>query len=75
MTKRTIETDRDGEQANNWKFAAIVVDRLCLYLFSVVLIASTCGTLLSAPNSSDSDRYDFTPDGAFLKPEYLYSGE
>lgn len=65
MTKRMIETDRDAEQANNWKFAAIVIDRLCLYLFTVFLIASTCGTLLSAPNGSDADNYNITASGAF----------
>ncbi|VDD96569.1 unnamed protein product [Enterobius vermicularis] len=65
MTKRMVETDRDAEQANNWKFAAIVIDRLCLYLFTVFLIASTCGTLLSAPNSSDADNYNITAQGAF----------
>lgn len=67
MTKRMIETDRDAEQANNWKFAAIVIDRLCLYLFTVFLIASTCGTLLSAPNNSDADNYNITANGAFPK--------
>ncbi|VDN07450.1 unnamed protein product [Thelazia callipaeda] len=49
ITKRMIDADRDDTQANNWKFAAIVVDRLCLYIFTVFIIASSCGILLSAP--------------------------
>ncbi|VDM44521.1 unnamed protein product [Toxocara canis] len=49
ITKRMIEADREGTQSNNWKFAAMVVDRLCLYIFTVFIVASSCGILLSAP--------------------------
>ncbi|VDK83035.1 unnamed protein product [Cylicostephanus goldi] len=44
-----VEADREEEAANNWKFAAMVVDRLCLYLFTVFILASTVGIFSSAP--------------------------
>ncbi|TKR69995.1 hypothetical protein L596_022074 [Steinernema carpocapsae] len=49
ITKRMIEAEREGDQSNNWKFAAMVVDRLCLYIFTVFIVASVLGILLSAP--------------------------
>uniref|UniRef100_A0A915Q3K1 Neurotransmitter-gated ion-channel transmembrane domain-containing protein n=1 Tax=Setaria digitata TaxID=48799 RepID=A0A915Q3K1_9BILA len=49
ITKRMMDAEKDDAKANNWKFAAIVVDRLCLYVFTVFIIASSCGILLSAP--------------------------
>ncbi|CAJ0591854.1 unnamed protein product [Cylicocyclus nassatus] len=49
VTKRMVEADREEEAANNWKFAAMVVDRLCLYLFTVFILASTVGIFSSAP--------------------------
>ncbi|KAK0408437.1 hypothetical protein QR680_003957 [Steinernema hermaphroditum] len=49
ITKRMIEAEREGDQSNNWKFAAMVVDRLCLYVFTVFIVASVLGILLSAP--------------------------
>ncbi|KAL3985611.1 Acetylcholine receptor subunit alpha-type acr-16 [Acanthocheilonema viteae] len=49
ITKRMIDAEKDDAKANNWKFAAIVVDRLCLYIFTIFIIASSCGILLSAP--------------------------
>ncbi|CAG9540201.1 unnamed protein product [Cercopithifilaria johnstoni] len=49
ITKRMIDAEKDDVKANNWKFAAIVVDRLCLYIFTIFIIASSCGILLSAP--------------------------
>ncbi|VDM17328.1 unnamed protein product [Wuchereria bancrofti] len=49
ITKRMMDAEKDDAKANNWKFAAIVVDRLCLYIFTIFIIASSCGILLSAP--------------------------
>lgn len=49
ITKRMMDAEKDDVKANNWKFAAIVVDRLCLYIFTIFIIASSCGILLSAP--------------------------
>ncbi|KAK6052861.1 hypothetical protein COOONC_09634 [Cooperia oncophora] len=49
VTKRMMETDREEQAANNWKFAAMVVDRLCLYVFTMFILASTVGIFSSAP--------------------------
>ncbi|XGW04156.1 hypothetical protein V3C99_015365 [Haemonchus contortus] len=49
VTKRMMETDREGQASNNWKFAAMVVDRLCLYVFTMFILASTIGIFSSAP--------------------------
>uniref|UniRef100_A0A1I7XKZ5 Neur_chan_LBD domain-containing protein n=1 Tax=Heterorhabditis bacteriophora TaxID=37862 RepID=A0A1I7XKZ5_HETBA len=49
ITKRMVESDREEQASNNWKFAAMVVDRLCLYVFTVFIVASTIGIFWSAP--------------------------
>lgn len=49
ITKRIIEEDRDECMANNWKFAAMVVDRLCLYIFTAFILLTIAGVLISAP--------------------------
>lgn len=49
ITRRMIEADREGDQSNNWKFAAMVVDRLCLYIFTALMIGTIVGVLVSAP--------------------------
>ncbi|VDK83074.1 unnamed protein product [Litomosoides sigmodontis] len=49
ITRRMMDAEKDDAKANNWKFAAIVVDRLCLYIFTIFIVASSCGILLSAP--------------------------
>ncbi|VDM65872.1 unnamed protein product [Strongylus vulgaris] len=49
VTKRMVEADREEQASNNWKFAAMVVDRLCLYIFTMFLLASTVGIFSSAP--------------------------
>lgn len=49
VTKRMVDTDREEQASNNWKFAAMVVDRLCLYVFTLFILASTVGIFSSAP--------------------------
>uniref|UniRef100_A0A914WDU7 Uncharacterized protein n=1 Tax=Plectus sambesii TaxID=2011161 RepID=A0A914WDU7_9BILA len=49
ITKRMIEEDEDKFQESEWKFAAMVVDRLCLVIFTLFIVASTCGIFFSAP--------------------------
>nr|QOR60934.1 nicotinic acetylcholine receptor alpha subunit 16 [Necator americanus] len=49
VTKRMVDTDREEQASNNWKFAAMVVDRLCLYVFTIFILASTVGIFWSAP--------------------------
>ena len=38
---------------SEWKFAAMVVDRLCLWLFSIVTLVSSGAIFLSAPDVAD----------------------
>ena len=49
ITKQMIEAERDDSASNQWKFAAMVVDRFCLYLFSAFIITTTIAILMSAP--------------------------
>ncbi|KAI1719543.1 neurotransmitter-gated ion-channel ligand binding domain-containing protein [Ditylenchus destructor] len=49
ITRRMVETDREGDQSSNWKYAAMVIDRLCLYVFTLILIGTILGVLISAP--------------------------
>ncbi|KAI6237412.1 Acetylcholine receptor subunit alpha-type acr-16 [Aphelenchoides besseyi] len=53
ITKRMMEEERETSQANSWKFAAMVVDRLCLYIFSFLLVGTIAGILVAAPYLSD----------------------
>jgi nicotinic acetylcholine receptor len=50
ITKRMEEEDEEQDAETDWKFAAMVVDRLCLYLFTVFIIVSTVGIMFSAPH-------------------------
>jgi hypothetical protein len=46
-----VRRDAETQQAcSDWKFAAMVVDRLCLWMFSVFTVVSTGAILLSAPH-------------------------
>ena len=51
-----VVTDKirgDDEAAiitNDWKFAAMVVDRICLILFTLFTIIATIAVLFSAPH-------------------------
>ncbi|XP_069046790.1 neuronal acetylcholine receptor subunit alpha-7a [Lepisosteus oculatus] len=52
--------DEDGSICSEWKFAASVIDRLCLMAFSVFTILCTIGILMSAPNFVEAVSKDFT---------------
>jgi nicotinic acetylcholine receptor, invertebrate len=43
------EDDESGV-AKDWKYAAMVVDRLCLIIFTFFTIAATIAVLMSAPH-------------------------
>ena len=46
-----LRRDEDfEEQCTDWKFAALVIDRLCLWIFTIFTISSTCAILFSAPH-------------------------
>ncbi|XP_064092152.1 neuronal acetylcholine receptor subunit alpha-7-like isoform X22 [Macrobrachium nipponense] len=50
ITDKMRKDDDDEEIANDWKFAAMVVDRLCLIVFTLFTITATIAVLLSAPH-------------------------
>uniref|UniRef100_A0A915BFX7 Uncharacterized protein n=1 Tax=Parascaris univalens TaxID=6257 RepID=A0A915BFX7_PARUN len=50
MRKRMEEEERDEQAENDWKFAAMVVDRMCLLMFTVFIVISTCGIMFSSPH-------------------------
>ena len=50
ITNRMRREDELQEIINEWKYAAIVIDRLCLILFSTFAVISTAVCLLSAPH-------------------------
>ena len=50
ITKKMEDDDKEGERALEWKFAGMVIDKLCLYLFSTLTLVLTCSILFSAEN-------------------------
>ena len=53
-----LNEDEEEEQSLNWKFAAMVIDKLCIYIFSFATFLSTALILFTSPNlyrSSDPD--------------------
>ncbi|XP_072839922.2 neuronal acetylcholine receptor subunit alpha-7 isoform X1 [Pogona vitticeps] len=52
---------RDAAQAacSQWKFAAAVVDRLCLVTFALIHIVCSIGILMAAPNFAEAITKDF----------------
>ncbi|KHN78634.1 Acetylcholine receptor subunit alpha-type acr-16 [Toxocara canis] len=50
ITRRMEEEEESERLQNDWKFAAMVVDRACLICFSVFITLSTCSIILSAPH-------------------------
>ena len=58
VTQRLKDEDEEEEQSLNWKFAAMVIDRLCMYVFAIATLISTVVILFTSPNlykSSDPD--------------------
>uniref|UniRef100_A0A3Q4AFR4 Uncharacterized protein n=1 Tax=Mola mola TaxID=94237 RepID=A0A3Q4AFR4_MOLML len=59
IAKRFRDQDQDQVVCNEWKFAASVIDRLCLMAFSLFTILCTFGILMSAPNFVEAISKDF----------------
>lgn len=59
ISKRFRDQDEDDTVCNEWKFAASVIDRLCLMAFSLFTILCTIGILMSAPNFVEAISKDF----------------
>ncbi|VEL25642.1 unnamed protein product [Protopolystoma xenopodis] len=50
ITKKIREDEEEGLVAKEWKFAARVIDRFCLIVFSLINLITTFSTLVLAPN-------------------------
>ncbi|XP_014616022.1 PREDICTED: neuronal acetylcholine receptor subunit alpha-7 isoform X2 [Polistes canadensis] len=50
ITSRMRKADENDEVINDWKFAAMVVDRLCLIVFTLFTVLATVVILSSAPH-------------------------
>ena len=50
LTEKMKKDEEFDEQCNDWKFAAMVIDRLCLWMFTMFTIVSTFAILFSAPH-------------------------
>ncbi|XP_043950256.1 acetylcholine receptor subunit alpha-type acr-16 isoform X8 [Drosophila biarmipes] len=50
ITARMRKADDEAELIGDWKFAAMVVDRFCLIVFTLFTIIATVTVLLSAPH-------------------------
>jgi len=50
MTQKIEDDDADEEKILNWKFAAMVIDRLCMVIFSIATFLSTVLILLTSEN-------------------------
>uniref|UniRef100_A0A8C3AT62 Neuronal acetylcholine receptor subunit alpha-7 n=1 Tax=Cyclopterus lumpus TaxID=8103 RepID=A0A8C3AT62_CYCLU len=59
IARRFRDQDEDKSVSNEWKFAASVIDRLCLMAFSLFTILCTIGILMSAPNFVEAISKDF----------------
>ncbi|XP_076010905.1 neuronal acetylcholine receptor subunit alpha-7-like [Genypterus blacodes] len=59
MVERVREQDRQLSVAEQWQFAAAVIDRLCLVGFSVFNIICTIAILMAAPNFGEAVSKDF----------------
>ena len=50
LTDKVKKNEEAEEIANDWKWAASVIDRLCLWMFTIFTIVSTFAILFSAPH-------------------------
>ena len=50
MTQKLREDESDEEKSLNWKFAAMVIDRLCMVFFTVTFLISTMLVLFTSEN-------------------------
>jgi len=50
ITHKIKEDNSASDDTNDWKFASMVIDRLCFWLFSVLLVVITLCIYLSVPH-------------------------
>jgi len=48
ITRKIKDENDNAEETNDWKFAAMVIDRLCFWIFSLYLIIATIA-IFTAP--------------------------
>lgn len=60
IAARFRKQDEGEEVCSEWKFAAAVIDRLCLVAFSLFAVICTLTILMSAPNFIEAVTKDFT---------------
>ena len=53
ITHKMKEDDENSESTNDWKFAAMVIDRACVWVFSIILFVITFAIYISALNKVD----------------------
>lgn len=59
IARRFRGQDEEETVCSEWRFAAAVIDRLCLVAFSIFTILCTIGILMSAPNFVEAISKDF----------------
>ena len=58
ITNKLKDDEEDEQKSLNWKFAAMVIDRLCMFIFAIATFISTVLILFTSNNffkSSDPD--------------------
>lgn len=50
LTKKIDDDDSDDDKILEWQFAAMVIDRLCVAIFSVATLVSTMLILFTSEN-------------------------
>lgn len=50
ITGKLKKDEATQDILNDWRFAALVIDRLCLYVFICITAVATCSVLLQAPH-------------------------
>merc|ERR1719319_1697023 len=50
ITEKIRDEEESGAITDDWKFAAMVIDRFCLIVFTVFTAGATVGVLLAAPH-------------------------
>ena len=50
ITDKIREDDDNGSVENDWRFAAMVIDRLCLIAYTIFTILATVAVLHTAPH-------------------------
>ena len=50
MTSKLKDDAEDGSATNDWKFVAMVIDRLCFWVFTIYYVVGSLVIIMRAPN-------------------------